>query len=143
MKTFKILSILIILVFVTISTKTREEKSTKETNKVLTTITPQALLKSKKWNIMGKSVDIYFQYTNNEEILYVEGKAIERAKYYISNTNCFGKSYNSNKIGQINSGRFLVTEDACYYLTILDNNTIQVSYLSKENPQTTTLIAKP
>jgi hypothetical protein len=105
-------------------------------------ISPQELLKSKRWNVRGKSVDIYYEYSETEETLYVGDINIGSSRYYISSSNCFEQPFDFSKVGQINSGRFLVTEDVCYYITVIDESTIQISYLSRENPTTTTLIAK-
>lgn len=112
-------------------------------NSVFTRVSAQTLLKSKKWNVMGKSNELYFEHTDTEELISIEKKEVSKAKYYFSETNCFEKSFDSSKIGQINNGRFLVKENACFYITIINNDTIKISYLSHKNPQTTTLIAKP
>jgi hypothetical protein len=139
----KTISILVIFLFANLNA-TIKQCNKKDVKKSVLTIqpTPQALLKSKKWNIMGKSLDIYFEYTDTEETLYADGQNIGRGKYYISDTNCFNQPYDINKVGQISSGRFLKTEDSCYYITVVNENTVQLSYLSTTNPHTTTLIAK-
>jgi len=134
MKVIKILSLLMIVTFACVGAKKISAEAV--------ALTPQQLLKSKKWNIRGKSLDLYFEYTNNEEILHINGQMAEKSKYYISNTNCFEKSFDASKVGQTNNGKFLVTPDACYYITVVSNTVIQISYLSHENPMTTTLIAK-
>lgn len=138
MNRFKCIIIYLIPIFVFTSFKSSEYGIKIDE----TTMTPQALLKSKKWNITGKSVNLFFEYTDSEEILHIDGEIIERNNYYISQTNCFGKAFDKDEVGDINGGRFLVTENGgCYYLTVLNENVIQVSYLSDSNPHTTTLIA--
>ncbi len=131
-----------IIVFACSAAKTIEGNE-KLSSSIISNISPQELLKSKKWNIRGKSVGIYYEYTQTEKTLYVDGTNVGSTKYYISDTNCFEQSFNASKVGQTNTGRFLVTEDSCYYITIIDNSTVQISFLSHENPTTTTLIAKP
>jgi hypothetical protein len=139
----KIIYILALFLFANLNATEKQCKKRNEKKSVSkTVITPQALLKSKKWNIMGKSLDIYFEYTDIEETLYADGQNIGRGKYYISDNNCFNQPYDINKVGQISSGRFLKTENGCYYITVVNENTVQLSYLSTTNPQTTTLIAK-
>ncbi len=140
----KLICILGIILFTNLNatTKNCENKKTKK-GVLKTVLTPQQLLKSKKWNIMGKSTDIYFEYTDTERAFYADGQNIGRSKYYISDTNCYNQPYESSKIGQISNGRFLKTEDSCYYITVINDTTVKISYLSKTSPQTTTLIAKP
>jgi hypothetical protein len=139
----KTISILVIFLFANLNATVNQcNKKTLKKGISRTQITPQALLKSKKWNIMGKSLDIYFEYTDTEQIVYIDGEKLPGKKYYISDANCFNQPYDSSKVGQINSGRFLITDSGCYYITVVSDNTVQISYLSTNNPHTTTLIAK-
>ncbi len=145
MKKYKILIAISFMFTLIVGATVNSNENIEDINNNIVNTTPQALLKSKKWNIMGKSVEIYFEYTNTEEIIIIEGQEVGRSKYYISDTNCFEQNFNNSKIGQINGGRFLVTEESCFYITVIDENTVQISNLSRitENRITTTLIAKP
>ena len=139
MKTIINTSILFLLAFSGINCKSIK---TIEVENEIGVISPQDLLKSKKWNVRGKSVNIYYKHSETEKTLYVDGVNVGSTQYYISDSNCFEQTFNPRKVGQISPGRYLVTDDSCYYLTVIDNSTIQISYLSHENPTTTTLIAK-
>lgn len=140
----KIIYVLAILLFANLNASNDSRiGKTKPKSVSIIVPSPQELLKSKKWNIMGKSLDIYFEYTETEQIVYVEGQNLGRKKYYISDTNCYNQPYDSSKVGQISSGRFFKNEDGCFYITVINDTTIQLSYLSYTNPHTTTLIAKP
>ncbi|GAB1858723.1 hypothetical protein MHTCC0001_35630 [Flavobacteriaceae bacterium MHTCC 0001] len=131
---------MLIIFLTTLSTSSFVKKG--DSNFSIISITPQELLKSKNWNIQGLSKETFFQYTDDEEILYVENQIFQKTKYYISDSNCFKTSFDPNKIGQVNNGKFFVTQNGCYYITIISDKVIQLSYLHENNPKTTTLISK-
>lgn len=107
------------------------------------TITPQELLKSKKWNIDSFDKNIYYQFTNHEEITFVNGISATIQKYYISESNNYGKPFDESKIGLTSSGNFLVTKRHSSLITVKDSKTIILTTYIRDYPfrTTTTLTA--
>lgn len=90
------------------------------------------LLQNKVWCLENDD-SRYLKFTSSDIVAYLDGEEIISVKYHLSSNNCQTSNFDTSKIGITLNGDYIFTEDKCYKIKFIDDNSFEMSLIESGN----------